>query len=154
MTTTTGKRNNRQDDLKLLTISDLISLNFDSLTLEDKIFVRNTCHPRPDIHPAGIKDRIIKSSKVYKDFPWVCGSLEQNLYFCFPCLLYHKVTDKLSDSNLKMFAKMGVNNPHRFGPSHGKSPEHMRSSVQLAMLGKVSEFFLFSVISAIKGDHL
>lgn len=128
----------RQEKLKYLKVSDLVNLNFQSLHLSDKIFIRDLCHPRPDIIPAGLKDKIIKSSKVYKDFPWVCGCVDQNLYFCFPCLLFNKIADKHSDSIHKMFARVGLNNPHRFGPNHSKTQEHMKNSVQLAMLGKVS----------------
>lgn len=135
----------RQERFKHFSVTNLINLNFQQLSVSDRIFIRDSCHPRPDIIPNGIKDKVIKSSKVYKDFPWVCGSLELNLYFCFPCLLYNKSSDKLGDSIQKMFARVGLNNPHRFGPTHSKTQEHMKNSVQLAMLGKVSIFiFKFS----------
>lgn len=138
----TSITNPTQNDLKSLTILELVTLNFESLRLEDKICIRDACHPRPGIVPAGLKDKVIKSSKVYKDFPWICGSLEQNLYFCFPCLLYHNVSDNISDITYRMFAKVGLSHPHRFAAIHIKNQKHLKNSVQLAMLGKVRGFSL------------
>lgn len=138
-----------QDGLKMVSVAEMLLMDFNSLPIEDRIFIRDSCHYRPDIFPTLLneKDKIVKSSKVYKDFPWIIGSHMNNLYYCFPCLLYTKHNDKKfkqtsNDISMNIYAKSGVVNPHKTGGKHSRLKQHMKYNLQLAMLGKVTVHFL------------
>ena len=73
-----------------LTVTQIQSMNFNRLTLEEKIFVRNKGRSTPELaltQEARSKNKVyIRCFDVakYKEYVWLCGCEITNSLFCFP----------------------------------------------------------------------
>ena len=73
-----------------LTVTQIQSMNFNRLTLEEKIFVRNKGRSTPELaltQEARSKNKVyIRCFDVakYKEYVWLCGCEITNRLFCFP----------------------------------------------------------------------
>lgn len=76
-------------------VSVLTKLNFSSLTLEQKVAIKNEARPTPNLNivkQSKCMYRIIKRCfkiEMYKKNDWICGCDETNKFFCFPCIIFN-----------------------------------------------------------------
>jgi hypothetical protein len=120
------------------TVKYLQNTNFGRLTPHEKLRIKETGRPTPQIvRETKGKSRgkpYTRSIKftTYGQNSWITGCEEKNALFCFPCILFGGVVE---------WTKTGVTDlPHLKGKivKHENSPKHTDNMVSLAMLGKVN----------------
>lgn len=137
---------------KSLTVSQLQSLTFSQLALNEKIKIKDAGRPVADIKIA--QPAISNNKKYVRSFnpewynkkPWLCGCEVKNALFCFPCLLF---------SGEDAWTKSGFTNINKIKDKtdkHERSVKHKNNVVSLELLGKVnikenlSEAYKLSII--------
>ena len=73
-----------------------------SLTHEQRLRLKTDGRPCPKVTV-----KYVSSDTAYQKFPWICGDVERNTYFCWPCLVMGELS-KVSFSFLRQ--KRGFQN--------------------------------------------
>ena len=109
---------------------------FNKLTYEDKLFVKQSERPCPDLSLTLIqrekqKNRVF-SLNWYTKYDWLAGSTTVNKLFCWPCILF-------SNSGESVWWKTGyadLKNLSRSLEKHSKSKDHISSTCKFVLLGQ------------------
>ena len=121
-----------------ISVDDLKKVNWNGLTLHEKVEVRERGRSTPDLNmswrgSAGRGRTFTRTfnSSTYQDWHWLTGCEISNALFCFPCLLLggHDTWTKTglqSKSLGKLLEKLN---------KHDKSISHIENLVSLRMLG-------------------
>lgn len=121
-------------------VSDLKKLVFSSLSLSDKLDLKNTGRPTPilnivQVQPGykGRGDFTRKFDKqIYDKYSWICGCEEKNSFFCFVCLFFGG-----DDS----WTKNGVQDLKHLSEKikkHENAEKHRHNMISFQMLGQTN----------------
>jgi len=119
-------------------VSVLTNLNFSSLSLEQKIAIKNEGRPKPKlkiIQETNTKGKVNKRyfhMEMYDKNDWICGCDVTNKLFCFPCIIFNR-------SSEISWSKLGINDLSHLSTkikSHEKTQTHINSQLNLKLLGK------------------
>ena len=120
------------------TVEYLQSINFDRLTLQQKIDLKGKGRPIPSLMISKAASSRGKSyvrqfnADLYSKNVWLCGCNKKNALFCFPCLLFG------GDS---AWTKTGIKDlVHitRKIDKHKASKSHVNNMLNLSLLGSVN----------------
>ncbi|CAH1967268.1 unnamed protein product [Acanthoscelides obtectus] len=114
--------------------------NFSSLSLEQKIEVKNAGRPTPEINltqtTKGKSRYFIRKFKmeIYEKNNWICGCSTTNRLFCFACLLFgHGVAEPA-------WTKNGIADLGHLAQKikkHENTQVHINAQLEMQLLGKV-----------------
>ena len=120
------------------TVEYLQSINFDRLTLQQKIDLKGKGRPIPSLmiskaaSSRGMSYVRQFNADLYSKNVWLCGCNKKNALFCFPCLLFG------GDS---AWAKTGIKDlvhiTRKIG-KHKASKSHVNNMLNLSLLGSVN----------------
>lgn len=123
----------------MVTVEHLLSINFPSLSLEERMEIKNEGRPMPNLNIVQVKitkSREFKRSfnkEIYSKHDWLCGCSKTNSFFCFPCLLFCRT---FGDKN---WSRNGINDLAHLNDkiyTHEKSSSHINAHLNLILLGK------------------
>lgn len=123
----------------MVTVERLQSINFPSLSLEERMEIKKEGRPMPNLNIVQVKvtkSREFKRSfnkEVYSKYDWLCGCSKTNSLFCFPCLLFCRI------SGDKNWSRNGINDLAHLSDkinTHEKSSSHINAHLNLMLLGK------------------
>jgi len=135
-----------------LSVSDLQKLEPSQLSLDEKVAIKMTGRPLPDIEISqlGVSNnkRYKRSfnSEWYEKKTWLCGCEVRNALFCFPCLVFGGDTAWTKDGFTNI-SKMKERSE-----KHEKSKKHIENVITMSLLGSVgvqarlSEAYKLSII--------
>ncbi|CAH1114114.1 unnamed protein product [Psylliodes chrysocephalus] len=122
-------------------VTELKSLVFSRLSLNEQIALKNSGRPTPELHIVqeqpqykhrnSFKRKFDKN--IYNKTIWICGCEETNSFFCFVCLLFGGGDDD--------WTKNGVNDLKHLSlkiKKHEQSFKHKNNIVSFQMLGKIN----------------
>lgn len=118
------------------TVQHLLNSNFPSLTTEEKCLIKELGRPKPVLNLSqkqtvkGREYRRLFNYRLYDRNSWICGCDVLNKFFCFPCLLFAKGTDK-------SWTKTGVADLSHLSQNlkkHEQSVSHGHACRDLALL--------------------
>lgn len=122
----------------MTSVVQLQSINFSSLTLNEKNDIKKKGRPIPKLKISQTSCSKSKkyerkfNSDVYEKYKWLCGCDVKNAFFCFPCLLYNGENS---------WTKVGVKDLVHLNEKikkHEASKQHLKNVMDLALLGKVN----------------
>lgn len=119
-------------------VSNIKKLNFCALSLEEKLELKNSARPLPDLNISQIQKKCKGKGEftrrfdriVYERKPWVCGCEETECLFCFVCLLFG------GNDN---WTKSGVNDLKNLNlkiNKHENTKRHKYNFITFQLLGK------------------
>ena len=120
------------------TVSYLKSIRFSCLSLNQKLSIKETRRPTPNIF---IQQKCNSRKKIYtRTFnrslydktPWLCGCDAANALFCYPCLLFG------GDATWTRNGFRDLRHLTEKITKHEKSIKHMSNTVDLTMVGNVN----------------
>lgn len=121
-------------------VSDIKKLNFCSLSLEEKLEIKNNARPVPNLNFSQVQKKCKGKGeftrrfnrKVFERTPWICGCEESNSLFCFVCLLFGGDDSWTRDgvSDLKHLI-LKIN-------KHENSKKHKNNFISFQLLGKTN----------------
>lgn len=116
-------------------MSYFVENDFDCLSYDDKIFVKNLNRPVPSLNNLVISGKGSSrkfNTDWYKKCNWLTGSEMKNKLFCWPCLLFHRNSktpwNSTGTDNLKNLYKMIQ--------KHNIPKDHTFSSLKRKLSGK------------------
>lgn len=121
-------------------VSELKKLVFSSLSLVQKLELKNTGRPVPIMNIEQVQSKCKNKGQftrkfdknIYNKHSWVCGCEEKNSFFCFVCLLFG------GDDN---WTKNGVQDLKHLSDKikkHENSAKHRNNFVSFQLLGKTN----------------
>ena len=128
------------DTAKMNCVRDLKAVNFFNLTIEEKLKIKKRGRPVPDIkliQTTNCKGKEVKrkfNSNVYSTYEWMCGCVETNFLYCFPCLLFARGQDVNGT-----WTKVGfgdISHLKQKATKHENSRCHVNAELDLKMLGR------------------
>lgn len=120
-------------------IQSLLSRPFRTLTLEDKIEVKNLGRSTPHlqfVQHVKTKSRSFNrkfKTDIYEKYDWMCGCEVKNALFCFPCVLFVG-EDSWTKHGMSDIQHIGL---HDRAKRHVSSQFHMKNTLNLAVFGRV-----------------
>ena len=124
-------------------ISNILSFDFKTLPLCEKINVKRLGRPTPNLTSTLTQEDKVGSRNfkrhfsisIYQKFNWISGCEVTNALFCFPCLLFY--CDKMD----KVWSRTGfkdLKHLNERAKKHENSARHMNCCMELALLGSVN----------------
>lgn len=115
--------------------------NFNRLTFEQKIEIKNSGRPKPDLiltQTTKGKNRDFNRTfkkDIYEKNDWICGCETTNHLFCFPCLLFSR-----RDTEPAWIKKGIIDLAHLAQKikKHEHTQAHINAQLELQLLGKVN----------------
>lgn len=115
--------------------------NFNRLTFEQKIEIKNSGRPKPDLiltQTTKGKNRDFNRTfkkDIYEKNDWICGCETTNHLFCFPCLLFSR-----RDTEPAWIKKGIIDLAHLAQKikKHENTQAHINAQLELQLLGKVN----------------
>jgi len=127
-------------DLRHNITVEFLKINFSSLSLEQKIQIKNSGRPKPDLNltqtTKGKSRDYIRTFKtdMYNKNEWICGCETTNRLFCFPCLLFsHGDAESAWNKN----GIMDLGHLSQKIKKHENTQAHINAQLELQLLGKV-----------------
>lgn len=120
-------------------VSFLLENEFNSLSWEDKLKIKQLGRPMPDlsiqIPTSSRKKQYFRqfNMAIYNKTKWICGCEKRNALFCFPCLLF------VSEVKESAWTSTGVTDLGHLTQNikrHEISKRHLSNEVRLGLLGK------------------
>ncbi|KAL4126197.1 hypothetical protein QTP88_010423 [Uroleucon formosanum] len=119
-------------------VHNLINIKFSSLSLEQKLTIKNDGRPLPELKDLKTQYKKGKNeyfrnfnTTLYLKNKWLCGCEIKQALFCFPCLLFGGET---------AWTKIGVTDLQHLNSrivKHENSFKHIHNATNLNLLGKV-----------------
>ncbi|KAL4126426.1 hypothetical protein QTP88_010648 [Uroleucon formosanum] len=119
-------------------VHNLINIKFSSLSLEQKLTIKNDGRPLPELKDLKTQYKKGKNeyfrnfnTTLYLKNKWLCGCEIKQALFCFPCLLFGGET---------AWTKIGVTDLQHLNAKivkHENSFKHIHNATNLNLLGKV-----------------
>lgn len=119
-------------------VQELKNMNFNNLSVEEKLKIRNTGRPQPLINlvqtsKCNGKDINRKfNPEVYEKYEWLCGCEITNRLYCFPCLMFASEKDGTWTNN----GCGDVGHLKQKITKHELSKAHKNAQLELSVLGK------------------
>lgn len=119
-------------------VQSLLHNNFLCLTTEEKCSIKDLGRPTPVLSLSqkqtvkGREFRRLFKNRLYERNSWICGCDVLNRFFCFPCLLFAKGTDK-------SWTKTGVADLSHLSQNqtkHEQSLSHIQACRDLSLLSR------------------
>ena len=118
-------------------VQEIKQMRFSSLSLEEKLEVKNRGRPTPEIkieceaQANGKKYKRSFNCDIYKQYSWLCGCETTNRLYCFPCILLGGGRGKLANEGFS-----NLNNIKKVVKEHAMSENHINNAASLNILGK------------------
>lgn len=122
-------------------IKKLLDKPFSKLSSEEKRkFLENG---QPRLNLTNLKSTYKKNGQImnrnfsvqyYDSFKWLCGSMELNKLFCWPCIIFNKQTDK------NVWSNTGYDDMNHLVcacKKHDQSESHINNMMSLKIFGRV-----------------
>lgn len=122
----------------MTTVEYIKNITFSRLSLSEKVQLKNKGRPTPNIliTQVGISKnkKYVRSfnTEWYEKIKWLCGCINKNALFCFPCLLFG------GDSVWIQSGFTNINKIKEKCEKHQNSRKHMDNVVSFSLLGQVN----------------